>query len=1372
MHRLLKQQIKTHFGEEIPSAKVMQDFIEVVNISYMQFQDKLKKIELEAETIKKQTVNALQDSAKNDLNGEGGKIYDAPLLDNNILLQAINKAAAELLGNRNFNEAIGKSIQIVGSSIDLDRVQIFEHLETISSGSKSFSQRFEWKKENNDLLIDHPEMHGLDYETLGLKRWQQELGANRVVKGIVKDLPVCEQKSLIDHNLVSFMAVPIFILKNFWGFISFDDCSKQTEWTLTEEQMLRNFTNNIGAAFESHYTERKLKENEEKFRLLIESATDIFYYTDEVGNFTYVNNIATQITGFSNDELLKMNYLDLVEPAQRSNVESFYRKQSLLGNKVTYNEFPINTKNGKTSWIGQNVQLIVNANKTRGIQAIARDITSLKNAQLEIENSHNFLNEIVDSIPSPLFVKNRQHQWVLVNNAYSALTGIPKSKIIGQTDYNFLTKADAADFIAFDEKQFIEKSDTEREITFVNAENTNIILLVKKSHFVNQDKEFIISVITDITEIKEREKEIVLYNNISNQISDAISVADTEGSVLYVNQSYAQSIGKSKEELIGTSILDVENQFGNISHWKQYFNEIKSKGELLIEGINTRTDGTRFPVEASVKYVNIDGKDTIVSAFRDITERKKTEDKLIQSENRFRSVVQNATDITTLLSIEGIINYESPSFYRVFNYSEGDVYGKSVFDFIHPDDTEYLRKQFTGLVKNGGVSDTFQYRFRKKDGAYLYIESVGNNLLHEPGIQGIVVNSRDISERLKAELANKEMKEFYETLINKIPSDVVVFDNNYRYVFINEIAVKDPEIRNWMIGHDNYEYCEHFKRPVSIAHNRQALFEKVSETKNQVEFEENLKLPDGNHRWFLRKFYPVLDKDNNILNIIGFGVDITKRKEVEIKIQESEERLSLAIKSANLGIWDWNLTDDDLLWDPSMYTIFNVDPKEFSSDLEAFESTIHPDDSLKVKNGLAMALKGGYDFKDVYRVIDKEKEIKYISSSSKTFRYDDGTPYRIIGVNFDITEATLIEQTIMKQQHELEEAQHIARLGGWEIDVKTRTIIWSKEMYNICEIDSNVKKPTLNETYEMYTPDTREGIIQGFFNAIDKQESFELEAKIVTQKKKLIDVRTKGVPFIEDGKVHTIRGIFQDITEEKNAKLQMELYTQELEKKNKELDQFAYIVSHDLKAPLRGINNLSMWIEEDMEGKMEADTKTNLDLMRKRVKRMEGLIDGILQYSRAGRIKHESSVFKLKTALDELVESLSAPEKLKIIIPETLPVMTAEKIAIEQIFSNYISNGIKYNNNPEPTIEISFKQVKDFYEFCVADNGPGIQKEFHEKVFVIFQTLQARDTFESTGVGLAIVKKIVEDKGGRVWIESEMGKGTKFFFSWPITEID
>jgi light-regulated signal transduction histidine kinase (bacteriophytochrome) len=241
----------------------------------------------------------------------------------------------------------------------------------------------------------------------------------------------------------------------------------------------------------------------------------------------------------------------------------------------------------------------------------------------------------------------------------------------------------------------------------------------------------------------------------------------------------------------------------------------------------------------------------------------------------------------------------------------------------------------------------------------------------------------------------------------------------------------------------------------------------------------------------------------------------------------------------------------------------------------------------------------------------------------------------------------------------------------------------------------------------------------------------------------------------------------RDVTERLESENQMREYANTLEKINKELDQFAYIVSHDLKAPLRAINNLSIWIEEDLEGKMEPDTRKNFDMLRGRTHRMESLINGILQYSRAGRVKSENIPIDVNAFVKDIIHNLSPPELFKVLVDENLPVIQGEKLAIDQVFSNFISNAIKYNTNEKPEIKVFYEDLGSMHKFGVSDNGPGIAPEFFSKIFVIFQTLQARDVIESTGVGLAIVKKIVEEKGGQVWLESELNKGTTFYFTLP-----
>jgi PAS domain S-box-containing protein len=246
-----------------------------------------------------------------------------------------------------------------------------------------------------------------------------------------------------------------------------------------------------------------------------------------------------------------------------------------------------------------------------------------------------------------------------------------------------------------------------------------------------------------------------------------------------------------------------------------------------------------------------------------------------------------------------------------------------------------------------------------------------------------------------------------------------------------------------------------------------------------------------------------------------------------------------------------------------------------------------------------------------------------------------------------------------------------------------------------------------------------------------------------------------------------IIAMIEDITQQKeNEEKQLQLVSR-LEETNKELDNFAYIVSHDLKAPLRGIGSLANWLVTDYRDRMDKEGAEIIDLMINRVERMKNFIDGILQYSRVSRVKENYVDLNLNELVSEVIEMLSPPENIHIKVDTVLPVVKGERIYIQQVFQNLMSNSIKFMDKPEGFININCTDTGDYWELSVADNGSGIDEKYFNKIFMIFQTLQPRDKFESTGVGLSIVKKIIETNGGKIWVESEVGKGATFYFTLP-----
>ncbi len=251
----------------------------------------------------------------------------------------------------------------------------------------------------------------------------------------------------------------------------------------------------------------------------------------------------------------------------------------------------------------------------------------------------------------------------------------------------------------------------------------------------------------------------------------------------------------------------------------------------------------------------------------------------------------------------------------------------------------------------------------------------------------------------------------------------------------------------------------------------------------------------------------------------------------------------------------------------------------------------------------------------------------------------------------------------------------------------------------------------------------------------------------------------RGEPFVI--------AVIRDITERKEAEVCQTELLNRLEAANQELRDFAYVASHDLKAPLRSIASLASWISADYAEKLDATGREHLALLTSRVTRMNNLIDGVLQYSRIGRVDETLARVDLNRIVTEVMIMLAPSDNVHFEIEETLPTVVCDPTRIEQVFQNLLHNAIQHSVKPEVRISVGYGEDADGWCFHVRDNGPGIDARHHARIFRMFQTLSPRDGNESTGIGLPMVKRILERCGGRVWLESAPGQGSTFHFTLP-----
>ena len=493
------------------------------------------------------------------------------------------------------------------------------------------------------------------------------------------------------------------------------------------------------------------------------------------------------------------------------------------------------------------------------------------------------------------------------------------------------------------------------------------------------------------------------------------------------------------------------------------------------------------------------------------------------------------------------------------------------------------------------------------------------------------------------------------------------------------------------------------------------------------------------------------------------------------------ERLKSALNAAQLGFWDWDLNQQTLSWSPQTERILGYEPETVEHTYESWAKQLHPEDRPRVEAAIQAAVESHQDLRVEYRTILPSGDCRWIEAQGRMIPSDDQQSAHMVGLVRDITARKQSREALQSSESRFRAVFEQAAVGMARLAPDGRWIQVNQVLCNffgytadeLCQLNfRDVTDPEdINTDEQIYRQ-----LISGEIDSCRFEKRYLHKSGHSVWALVTVSTETDS-----DGNISCFIAVIENIQEQKRIEQELQERAAELisvntvlaqttallEKRNSELSQFAYVASHDLKAPLRAIANLSEWIEEDLSGQLPADNERQLQLLRSRVHRMEGLIDGLLAYSRVGRRDRPVEQVDLRLLLMEVIDSIAPPASFRIILPSTLPVFATQPTAIRQVFANLLSNAVKHHDREDGCVTVTATELETAYEFTVKDDGPGIDPRYHDKVFAIFQTLKARDEVENTGIGLAIVKKIVETEGGTIQLESSVGKGCTFRFTWP-----
>ena len=886
----------------------------------------------------------------------------------------------------------------------------------------------------------------------------------------------------------------------------------------------------------------------------------------------------------------------------------------------------------------------------------------------------------------------------------------------------------------------------------------------------------------------ELERQLQRFNAVASSVPDSIYTFDLLGRFTYANQPLLDLWQRSLDQAVGKDFYELDYPTELADRLRDQLQQVIAEQQpIKDETLYTSFQGTRGYEYIFVPLFSKDGVvEGVAGITRDITDRKQAEVALQASEERYKALIDITAQIVWNTDPDGKILHSNVVPFIGQNPEESD--GGGWLWAIHPDDRQRTIELWSLALANLTPFE-IEHRVRRWDGEYRLMSGRAIPLFNtDRSLREWVGLHTDVTEIRKDEANLRRSEEFNRRILENNQDCIKVIDLDGRLLYMNDNGKKLLGIANF--AQYDRSYWTHFWGGSDREVAQTAFDSAVAGTVGK--FEGQCPTLTGVPKWWEVNVIPLQDQDGNVDQILVISHDLTDRRHAE-----DELRLSRA------------LAQYQVLEIEAIYQTAPIGLAVIDADLR-FQRV---NQTLAEMNGVTMADHIGRTVREVIphladgnesllrRVLETGEPLLNLELSGETnaqpginrtwianyypLTGGNGQSFSVNVVVQEITDRKIAEAVLMESEERFRSTFEQASVGIAHVALDGRWLLVNPKL---CEIFGYTRAELLYAYFQDITyPDDlaqgRECIRQML---ADEIQLIEVEKRFIHKLGHIVWINLMGTLRRDSSgaPLYFIVSI-EDITYRKHSEFALQAQAVQLaettalvELRNQELNRFSYIVSHDLKAPLRGISNLAAWISDDLPPTIDPDILANLQLMRLRVSRMGGLVDGLLEYARVGSTTASLETFSVEQLLAEIVDLLSIPDSFVVELPTELPQIKTHRVLLGQVLANLIGNAYKHHNSPKETlrerpegrIQVTVQPNAEMWEFSVIDDGCGIAPENQAQVFDIFKTVSGTDK-NNTGVGLSIVKKIVETQGGQIKLESAIGIGTTFSFTW-MAEIE